>query len=138
MEKYKGDKRSKEYRQWKKNLEQSSKGFGDKVEKVFKATGIDKAAKFLLGEDCGCEERKDTLNKIFPSKKINCLTEEEYNYLANFFESKPSTVKPDIQKELIVIYNRIFNERAGTTGCNSCFAKGIFAKLKQVFNEYND
>ena len=86
MEEYKGDKRSKEYRQWKKNLEQSSKGLGDKVEKVFKTVGIDKAAKFILGEDCGCEERKDTLNKIFPSKKINCLTEEEYNY---FLTSEP-------------------------------------------------
>ena len=138
MEDYKGDKRSKEYKQWKKNLEGSSKGLGDKVEKVFKATGISKAAKFILGEDCGCEERKDTLNKIFPSKKINCLTEEEYNYLANFFESKPQRVIGDVQKELIVIYNRVFNERAGTTGCNSCFINGVFAKLKQVFNEYND
>ena len=138
MEDYKGDKRSKEYRQYKKNLEDASKGLGDKVEKVFKATGISKVAKFILGEDCGCEERKDTLNKIFPSKKINCLTEEEYNYLADFFDSKPQRVEVDVQKKLIVIYNRVFNERAGTTGCDSCFAKGIFAKLKQVFNEYND
>lgn len=138
MEDYKGDKRSKEYRQYKKNLEDASKGLGDKVEKVFKATGISKVAKFILGEDCGCEERKDTLNKIFPSKKINCLTEKEYNYLTDFFESKPQKVIGEVQKELIVIYNRVFNERAGTTGCDSCFARGIFAKLKQVFNEYND
>lgn len=138
MENFKGDKRSKEYRKWKKNLEDSNKGLGTKIEKVFKATGIDKAAKFILGNDCNCDKRRDALDRIFPSKKIECLTENEYNYLANFFESNPTQVKPEVQKELIVIYNRIFNERAGTTSCDSCFAKGIYAKLKQVFNEYND
>ena len=45
-----------------------SKGLGDTVEKITKATGIDKVAKFILGEDCGCEERKQKLNKLFPYK----------------------------------------------------------------------
>ena len=43
-----------------------SKGLGDSVEKVLKATGIDKVAKKVLGDDCGCEERKQKLNKMFP------------------------------------------------------------------------
>jgi len=138
MENYKGDKRSKEYKQWKKNLEQSSKGLGDKVEKVFKATGIDNAAKFILGEDCGCEERKNTLNKIFPSKKINCLTEDEYNYLADYFDKSSNTVAQEQQKHLVLIYNRVFNERASTTNCGSCFLNGVHAKLNKIFNEYKD
>ncbi len=138
MENYKGDKRSKEYRQWKKNHEASSKGLGDKVEKVFKKVGIDKAAKFILGEDCGCEERKNTLNKIFPSKKINCLTEDEYNYLDTFFKLKSSKVTPDQQAELILIYNRVFNGNAVATSCGSCFLNGVYDKLNKIFNEYND
>lgn len=54
----------------KKNTENiKAKGLGDTVEKVFKKTGIDKVAKFILGEDCGCDKRKEKLNKMFPYKK---------------------------------------------------------------------
>ena len=42
----------------------SSRGLGDTLEKVFKKTGIDKVAKWVLGEDCGCDKRKKDLNKI--------------------------------------------------------------------------
>jgi|TARA_R110000772_G_scaffold6869_3_gene23878 hypothetical protein len=49
-----------------------SKGLGDDVEKITKATGIksfvDKVNK-LLGKDCDCKERKKKLNKLFPYKK---------------------------------------------------------------------
>ena len=52
-----------------------SKGLGDSVEKVLKATGIDKVAKKILGDDCGCLERKKWLNKRYPY--INEMTEHE-------------------------------------------------------------
>ena len=45
----------------KNTKKQKSKGLGDTVEKVFKATGVDKVAKWVLGEDCGCDERKEFL-----------------------------------------------------------------------------
>ena len=48
------DKRTKEYKQ--------SKGLGDSIEKITVNTGIKKAVKFMLGEDCGCDERKEKLN----------------------------------------------------------------------------
>jgi len=48
-----------------------SKGFGDTVEKFTQTTGIkkvvDKIAK-ATGRDCGCENRKDSLNRAFPYK----------------------------------------------------------------------
>jgi hypothetical protein len=56
-----------------------AKGLGDTVEKVLEATGIAKVAKWVLGEDCGCDKRKKNLNKLFPYKKPECLTEDEYN-----------------------------------------------------------
>ena len=31
--------------------------------------------------DCGCEARKEKLNKLFPYKKIECLNAEEYETL---------------------------------------------------------
>ena len=42
------------------------KGLGDTIERITKATGIDKVAKAVLGDDCGCEERKRKLNQMFP------------------------------------------------------------------------
>ena len=45
-----------------------SKGLGDTIEKITKATGIkkvvDKVAK-ATGKDCGCDKRQDTLNRFF-------------------------------------------------------------------------
>ena len=47
-------------------MTKKSKGIGDSIEKALQATGIDKVAKAVLGDDCGCEERKQKLNKLFP------------------------------------------------------------------------
>lgn len=110
-----------------------SKGFGDTVEKITEATGIKKAVKFIFGEDCGCDERKEILNKWFPY--MNCLTEQEYNYLKSFFKSHRNTVSFEQRKELIKIYNRIFNKKQKDTRCSSC-VKNIVDSLKRVYNEY--
>jgi hypothetical protein len=47
-----------------------SRGLGDTIEKVTKATGIKKVVEKVAGEKgCGCAERRDTLNRVFPYKK---------------------------------------------------------------------
>ena len=69
MTEFKGDKRTKEYKEWKAKHTQASEGLGDTVEKITKATGIKKAVKFIAGEDCGCDERKVKLNEMFRYKK---------------------------------------------------------------------
>ena len=46
-----------------------SKGLGDTIEKVTTATGIKKVVETVAkasGKDCGCEKRKDALNRMFP------------------------------------------------------------------------
>ena len=46
-----------------------SKGLGDSIEKITKATGIKKVVKTVskaIGKDCGCDKRKETLNRLFP------------------------------------------------------------------------
>ena len=63
-----------------------SKGLGDTIAKVTKVTGIDKVVKFIAGEDCGCEERRIKLNKLFPYNKPECLQEQEYTFLKEFFK----------------------------------------------------
>ena len=42
-----------------------SKGLGDTIEKFTKATGIKKLADSIPG-GCGCEKRKEMMNKKFP------------------------------------------------------------------------
>lgn len=136
MEEFKGDKRSKAYKEWKKNHEAKSEGLGTTVEKITKATGIEKAVKFLAGEDCGCDERKKVLNHIFPYQKPLCFTEEEYNYLSERIGKINQVTVPE-QKELLSIYNRVFKEKRELTSCSSCFLNGVWKKLERVFKEYS-
>lgn len=110
------------------------KGLGDTVEKITEATGIKKAVKWIFGEDCGCEERKEWLNKKFPYSKE--LTEAEFDYLDAYFKSKKEVVTKDVQKELIEIYNRVFNQRAQPSSCTPCFKNRIHNELLNLFNLY--
>ena len=112
-----------------------SQGLGDTVEKVLEATGIAKVAKWIMGEDCGCEERKQKLNELFPYKKPLCLVEDEYTYLTEFFNRGTNRIKPTEQQQLLRIYNRVFKERQEPTTCSSCW-QNILNKLSKVHNEY--
>lgn len=114
-----------------------SEGLGDTVEKVLEATGIAKVAKWALGEDCGCEERKKTLNHLFPYRKPECLLEDEYNYLDELFTANRNTITVDQQVKMIEIYNRVFKDNAEPTSCSSCFKNNVYNKLQRVYKEYN-
>ena len=53
------------------NLLDETKGLGDKIESFTKATGIKKVVDSVsqgLNIPCGCQQRKETLNKMFPGK----------------------------------------------------------------------
>ncbi len=55
-----------------KSNNNKSRGLGDTIEKFTKATGIHSLANFtsnLVKKDCGCNKRKEALNKMFPYKK---------------------------------------------------------------------
>ena len=113
-----------------------SKGLGDTIEKVTKATGIDKLVKFVAGEDCGCDERKEKLNKLFPyNSSIECLDEQEYSILHEWFSKERNAVSPNEQAELRKIYNRVFNKKSSPTSCGSC-VRDMVDRLRQVYYEY--
>ena len=112
-----------------------SQGLGDTVEKVLEATGIAKIAKWIMGEDCGCEERKQKLNELFPYKKPLCLLEDEHTYLTEFFSRETNRIKPTDQQQLLKIHNRVFKERQEPTTCSSCW-QNILNKLSKVHAEY--
>ena len=56
-----------------KNNNNRSIGLGDSIAKFTKATGINSLAQMsanVMGKkDCGCNKRKEVLNKAFPYKK---------------------------------------------------------------------
>jgi hypothetical protein len=110
-------------------------GLGDTIEIVLKKTGIAKVAKWLLGEDCGCEERKEKLNKLFPYAKPKCLTEDEYTYLTESKVLDKNVLIPSEQRELLLIYNRVFSQKRQPTSCGSCLRE-VVNGLKSVINEY--
>jgi len=145
------DKRSKDYReykQWKsskieegykslkKNVEKQSKGLGDTVAKITKATGIDKAVKFIAGEDCGCDERRTKWNESFKYRTVKCVNEDDYKFLTHFLSNRPSTVSFDDKTRLIDIYNYVFEARENRrTHCSSCVIK-VVNNLKRYLEAY--
>lgn len=114
-----------------------SRGFGDTVEKFTTATGIKKVVKWLAnGNDCGCDARRDHLNKMFPYNKPECLMEDEYAFLQKYFTENNSQVTIESQHRMIEIYNRVFHDKAEPTGCSSCFRNNVHNKLLKVYNQY--
>jgi len=107
-----------------------SKGLGDSVEKVLKATGIDKVAKKVLGDDCGCEERKQKLNKMFPYSRQ--MTEDEIKIYEEVMARTKGTITGSDQALIIKIYNKVFNTNKKPSSCSSCVRETL-AKIKKVY-----
>tara|TARA_Y100001938_G_C7928076_1_gene347917 strand:- start:333 stop:701 length:369 start_codon:yes stop_codon:yes gene_type:complete len=109
-----------------------SKGLGDSVEKVLKATGIDKVAKKVLGDDCGCEERKEALNKMFPYAKVRQFTEDEMSIYESVLPRIGSTISGQDQATLVKLYNKVFNSNKKTSSCGKCVQQTV-AQLAKVY-----
>lgn len=121
-----------------------SKGLGDDIEKITKATGIKKVVDTfaeLTGIDCGCDARKEKLNKLFP-KRIQplCLEEKEYNVLKEFFtQYNGLTIEAQWQKPLSEIHARVFQHKMYVP-C-SCSPKEWIRhinELKGVYSAYDE
>ncbi len=130
------DKRTKAYKEWKAKYDSAPKGLGDTIEKITTATGIKKVVKFLAGEDCGCDQRKEVLNKKFRYKNPECLLEDEYDFISEIIESGVGRLDAEQVEQMIKVYNRVFRENRKPTNCNSCFINSIFKPLKILYGTY--
>ena len=128
------DKRTKAYKDWKANQEKASEGLGDTIAKVTEATGIKKAVELIAGEDCGCKERQDVLNRLFKYNKPKCLEEDEYNYIADWIEKGKNQLNNKQLIEMNAIYNRVFNKKFK---CQKCSAPRMMKDLVNIFKQYN-
>lgn len=116
-----------------------SKGLGDTIEKITEATGIKavvEAVSEVTGIDCGCGERKDLLNKLFPYKQAECLTDEDNEWLKVFFETNNNQLTPKQQTKVIEIYKNVFNQVIQPSNCGSCWRDRI-NELKKVYDTQN-
>ena len=122
----------------KKPVKEKSKGLGDTVEKITKATGIKKAVEKVF-PDCGCKERKEWLNKKFPyvNHEPKCMNEEQQTFYTGFkkkflSDKKQVSVPQEDLQELIQLYNSVF--QVNVKGCISCDATRFVKKLDTVYN----
>jgi hypothetical protein len=116
------------------------KGLGDTIEQFTEATGIKAGVEKLaeaIGWDCGCDKRKEALNQMFPYKKINCLNEEDFEYLNYWFSVDRHQVSILEQTKLREIYYNIFEERLEQTSCDSCW-RDYISRIRKVYMEYKN
>jgi len=116
-----------------------SKGLGDTIEKITEATGIKavvEAVSEATGIDCGCDARKELLNKLFPYKKPECLTDDDSQWLSNFFSTTNNQLTPKQQNRIIDIYKNVFNQIIQPSNCGSCWRDRI-NELKKVYETQN-
>ncbi len=133
------DKRTKEYKEYKQ-----SRGLGDTLEKVFKATGVEKVVKAIT-KDCGCDERKKKLNNIFPRqvKAVRCFTDKQLERYGNYINTRTLNIWNDEEISLVIeMYQHIFAIRYNPNDfCRTCqgTAKKLLKltnRLDEVYNEY--
>lgn len=131
------DKRTKQYKEWKKNFDkENSTGLGDVVEKVAEVTGVKKlVTEFSNGKDCGCDKRKEKLNKLrFRFKPVRCFTEEQFNAWTNFKQNKSNQVTRKEQTELIIpIFRQLFARQLKPM---SCCVKQYIDEIDRVYEAY--
>lgn len=117
------------------------KGLGDTIEQITTATGIkavvDKISE-VTGIDCGCEDRKETLNKLWSyrsteNQTLNCLSEDSITFLKDFLPNQPEQLTIKLQEPLKTIYKEVFNLNFKSTNCGSCW-RDMIEELQQVYN----
>ena len=117
-----------------------AKGLGDTIEQITTATGIkavvDKISE-VTGIPCGCEDRKETLNKLWSyrsteNKTLNCLSEDSIAFLKDFLPNQPELLSIKMQEKLKFIYKEVFNLNFQGTNCGSCW-RDMIRELQQVY-----
>lgn len=117
-----------------------AKGLGDTIVNITSATGIktivDKISE-ATGIDCGCEKRKEALNKLWTYKKVSCINETDLIWLQDFLPNKPNQLTIKMQEQLKGIYERVFNTPYRGSNCGSCW-RDMINEIEKVYNTQTD
>lgn len=126
-------------------------GLGDVVENVLESKPIKpltkaiKKAIFKDNDDCGCEERKQKLNKLFPirRKPVRCFTEDLYKRYSNYIKNRTLKLWNDKEIDLLIeSYAYIFATQYRKIDlCKNCQGSGklllkMSNELDKVYQSY--
>ena len=114
-----------------KKTTKKSKGLGDTIEKVTKATGIDKIVEAVAGDDCGCQDRKDKLNQMFPYYRT--FDEADFKLYEERIKPIGSQISGSEQRLAIDLYQRVTGRRQTFSSCASCVIK-MLEELQTIYD----
>ena len=148
LEAFRGDKRSKEYKVLKEELESlrsAPRGLGDVVKDVIESTGLDK----LVEPNCeACKNRQSKLNdwgdkvksklsRAFRGRQVREMNDDDYQYLSEFLKDGiPSKITSVEQRRINQIYQSVSGISKRQTSCAPCVVQVVKA-LEVMFNQYN-
>ena len=136
LKEYKGDRRSKAFRDMKESFaaqsdtntpKDSIRGLGDVIEVITKVTGIKALVKAVAGEFCGCEERREMLNNLLPRgrKQVRGMTKEEHTEYGSFIDTrKAGRLEKEEVQYLFSMYTKIYNRKWAKVRCTQCALAG--------------
>jgi hypothetical protein len=126
----------------KRGRKPKAKGLGDTIEQITTATGIKAAVDWFsktTGIDCGCEARKDKLNKLLQYSRVQCLTLDEYQWLDNYYKSGSNKLSSAEQYMVSLIHARVFGHKVWSPcTCSPREWKRFIDELNVVYLEYNN
>lgn len=112
-----------------------SQGLGDTIAKITETLGIDK----LMPDDCGCNERREKLNKLFPYKqKPRCFTQEELDWYGEYLKRKSIKVQREDVKALFELHASVFNLRTVYQPCSTCSPKPLIEIINRLDLNYKN
>lgn len=108
------------------------KGLGDTIEKITEVTGIKK----LVGDDCGCKERKQKLNQLFPYSKPKFMTKEQVSMWEETAAEikKDNAITPKNQDTIIYLLREVLNISVSKENCRTCGGE-IWKKYIDMINK---
>ena len=136
------DKRTREYKEYIKNNPQ---GVGDVIETILERTGVAKIVKAVLGDDCGCDERKEALNKLMPIRKKvkRCFTDAEVEWYKEYYDNRTlRLVTKEQLVEILKIHEGVFKWKVNNL-CHNCqgsanIIRGMIERLDKVYLTYDE
>ena len=119
-----------------------SKGLGDDIKKITSATRLDQLTERiakLLDEDCGCDERQDKLNKLFPYKQNDTsIPTELIHECIDVWEDIKTGVAKNVEakKKMIELHNEIYKSNYKTTSnCGTCL-NSCYQGIKKIVEKF--
>ena len=113
------------------------KGLGDTVESLIPNVVKDVVNK-IAGEDCGCDKRKQWLNKRFPYfKPFDDKSKKLWKEVLAPALHK-GQLKGGMQEQVIDLYQETFGKRHKKTNCGSCVEARMIELEKAYEGSCND